>query len=77
MFRKVFGLILFLLAGILLFYPEIIKDMFHIIGVGENDRIFEFETLIFISINFISYAFIFFLIHEGVKLLRSKAINNN
>ena len=77
MFRKVFGLILLLLAGVLLFYPEIIKDMFRIMGVGENDRIFELETLMFISINFISYAFIFFLIYEGVKLLRSKAVNNN
>ncbi|CAL2062232.1 hypothetical protein [Tenacibaculum sp. 190524A05c] len=76
MFRKVFGLILLMLGIGLLFSPQIISEVFYVVGFGEGKPIFEFETLMFILINFICYTFVFYIIYEGFQLIKGKKTNN-
>lgn len=75
MFRKIFGLLLLALGGLLLVSPHIVDELFYAIGFGDDKPIFELEKLMFIFINFVCYTFVFYLIYEGFQLLISKNSN--
>ncbi|WP_408041530.1 hypothetical protein [Tenacibaculum amylolyticum] len=46
--------------------------MFEIIGLGRDTAVFEMETMAFITINFLSYTVILFLLYRGIKLFTDK-----
>lgn len=70
MFRRILGTIYIIGGGILLFSPEIKNEIFEIIGLGRSTAVFEIETMAFITINFLSYTIILFLLYKGIKLFK-------
>ncbi|CAM1345496.1 hypothetical protein TAMYLO_70278 [Tenacibaculum amylolyticum] len=72
MFRRILGAIYIIGGGILLFSPGIKSEMFEIIGLGRDTAVFEMETMAFITINFLSYTVILFLLYRGIKLFTDK-----
>ncbi|AUC16764.1 hypothetical protein BTO06_17150 [Tenacibaculum sp. SZ-18] len=75
MLRKIIGLLLLGLGGLLLVSPHLVDELFYAAGFGDDKPIFELETLMFIFINFVCYTFIFYLIYEGFQLLKSNNPN--
>lgn len=72
MIRRVIGLIYIIGGAILLFFPAIKEELFFLLGLGEGTDVYEIELLAYITINFVSYTIVLFLLYKGIKLFRSR-----